>query len=273
MRVFVSVDMEGIAGVTGRDEVIKGHGDYERFRKIMTEEANAAVEGAFDGGASSVVVNDSHNGMRNILYEALDERAELISGYNKPLGMVQGVEGTDAAVFIGYHAWAGTSMAVMDHTISGMHTYNWFLNGQRIAEAHLNAAICGHFGVPVVLVSGDDKLEKQVQESLPGTKTVVVKESIHTLAARSLPRPRVHALIREGVGQALKEKGKIRPIKTDGPIRIRIQFTRAGFAEGALLLPEAKRIDDRTVEVRGRDILEAWRRADVALRLATTAND
>lgn len=272
MRVFISVDMEGIAGVTGHDDVFPGTAHYERFRRLMTAEANAAVAGAFSAGARSVVVNDSHDGMRNILYEELDPRAELISGYNKPLCMVEGVSGAQAAVFIGYHAMAGTASAVLDHTISGAHTHNWYLNGSRVGEAQLNAALCGHFEVPVVAVSGDDKLAAQVSRSLPGARSIVVKESLDREAARNLPRGEVLRLITSEVTAAVRSCGQVPPVRSAGAATIRVEFSRAGFADLAGLLPEAKRIDDRTLEVSGANVVEAWRRADVMLRLCASGH-
>ncbi len=267
MRVLISVDMEGIAGVTGHEDVWPGSVPYGRFRRLMTDEANAAVAGAFSGGATSVVVNDSHDGMRNILYEELDPRAELISGYDKALCMVEGVSDAQAAVFIGYHAMAGTARAVLDHTISGAQTHNWYLNGIRVGEAQLNAALCGYFKVPVVAVSGDDKLAAQVQSSLPGTRSIVVKESLHREAARSLPRGEVLSLITSEVTEAVRNYRKIAPIAAVRPATIRVEFSRSGFADLAALLPDARRIDDRTLEVSGASIVEAWRLADVMLRL------
>lgn len=122
--------MEGIAGVTGRSDITPGNWDYERFRHQMTNEANAAVQGAFLGGAETVIVPDSHGGMRNLLYEELDPRADLISGHNKMLTMVEGGQEADGAIFVGYHARAGSEAAVMDHTISGAMVHHWFVDGQ-----------------------------------------------------------------------------------------------------------------------------------------------
>ncbi len=268
MRVLISVDMEGIAGVSGHDDVSPGTAQYERFRRLMTAEANLAAAGAWAGGADSVVVNDSHDGMRNILYEELDERAELISGYNKPLGMVEGAAGADCAVFIGYHAMAGTAQAALDHTISTVQTHNWYLNGVRVGEAQLNAALCGHYGVPVVAVSGDDKLGRQVRESLPGTRVIVVKEALQREAVRSMGRAEVARLIRQGVEDGVRAREQIAPIRTSAGATIQVEFSRAGFADLAAILPEARRVDDRTLEVEGSDVVEAWRRADLMLRLA-----
>lgn len=272
MRVLISVDMEGISGVTGRNDVTPGTPAYERLRHRMTEEANAAVRGAFAGGADSVVVNDSHDGMRNVLYEELDPRAELISGFNKPLCMVEGAEGAQAAIFVGYHAWAGTALAVMDHTISGRAVHNWWLNGVRVGESQLNAAVLGHFGVPVVLVCGDDKLATQIAQTLPQARRVIVKYAIDMFTARSLPSARVLSDIERESGAAVAGAARIDPVRTEGPQTMRLEWTKAGYAQAACRWPSVVRVDDRTVEVTGRDIVEAWRMADALLAMADGAD-
>jgi D-amino peptidase len=270
MKVLISVDLEGIAGVSGRDEVAKDGRDYGRFRRLMTEEANQAVMGAEEAGADQIVVNDSHNGMRNLLYEELHPAASLISGFNKTLCMVEGIEGADAAVFIGYHSRAGTAAAAMDHTISGAQVHNWWLNGTLVGESQINAALAAHFGVPVVLVSGDDKLARDIEASLPGTRAVIVKESLGQFTVHSKPRDMVHRLIREGVRDAIRERHRVSLPRVEGPAVFRMEFTRSAYAEVAALWPEVQRIDARTVEVGGTDVLDAWRRAFAAMRLGGT---
>jgi D-amino peptidase len=268
VRVLVSVDMEGISGVTGRNDVNPSAPAYERFRHRMTAEANAAVRGAFAAGADSVVVNDSHDGMRNLLYEELDPRAELISGYNKPLCMVQGAEGAEAAIFVGYHAWAGTDAAVLDHTIAGRCVHNWWLNGERVGESQINAAILGHFGVPVVLVCGDDKLAGQIEQTLPGARRVIVKYALNQLTARSLPSAAVLEAIEKEAQAAVTGAAQVAPVRTSGPQTMRIEFQTTGQAAAASRWPTVVRVDDRTAETTGRDIVEVWRMADVMVALA-----
>lgn len=272
MRVLISVDMEGIAGVSGADDILHGRYNYDRFRRLMTEEANLAVEGAFHAGADSVVVNDSHDGMRNVMYEHLDERAELISGFNKQLCMVEGVEDADAVVFIGYHAWAGTARATMDHTISGAQIHNWWLNGERVGESQINAALAGHFGVPIVFASGDDKLEQQIHATLPGTRTAVVKYALDGSVVRSRPLSEVRRLIRDGVAEAVAARASIPVKRVEGAATFRMEFKRSTYAEVACLLPMVERVDARTVEVTGRDVVEAWRLAFGAMRLGSTCD-
>lgn len=272
MRILISVDMEGVAGVSGRQEVVPGNQDYERFRHMMTQEANAAVAGAFAGGATSVVVNDSHGSMRNLLYEELDPRAELIAGHNKILTMVEGCQGADGALFIGYHARAGSEAAVLDHTISSVQVHNWFMDGHPVSEAEINAAILAFYGVPLLMVSGDDKIAAQVQERLPGVETVVVKYGIDHRAARSLPHAAVLSNIQERAQKVVKA-ARPTPAAPPTPVTFRLEFTRSFYAEVASVMPIVSRIDARTIEVRGSDVIEAWRWAVSALRLASTGDN
>lgn len=272
MKVLISVDMEGIAGVSGRDEVARGTSEYERFRRLMTEEANAAAAGAALAGADEIWVNDSHGGMRNLLYEHLDERAELISGFNKPLCMMEGVEGADAVVCIGYHAWAGTARAALDHTISGAQVHNWWLNGTRVGEIQINAALAGHFGAPIVLASGDDKLAQQVRATLPGTATVVVKHALDQLTVRSRPLAAVRRDIQEGVQAAVQNRQAVQPVRIEGPVTFQIEMVRATHAEVACWFPTVERIDARTIAVTADDVATAWRMAMGALLLGSTAD-
>ena len=170
MRVYISVDMEGISGVVHEDQTdpieARHAGEYNRFRRLMTDEANAAITGALDAGATSVLVNDSHWLMRNLLAEELHPAAQLLSGGPKLLSMVEGIDtGFDAAMFIGYHARAGTARAIIDHTYTSR-VYEVRINGQPVGELALNAAIAGLHGVPVALVSGDQAIASEARSLL-----------------------------------------------------------------------------------------------------------
>jgi D-amino peptidase len=272
MRVLVSVDMEGIGGVTGRQDVSPGTPSYERFRRWMTREANAVVEGCFDGGATSVVVNDSHGLARNLLYEELDERAELISGYNKPLNQLQGIDGADAVMFVGYHARAGTAEAILDHTKAGAVTGYFWLNGMDAGELDINAAVAGCFGVPIVLVAGDDKLVAQAAVTCPQAQHVVVKEAISELAARLLPRKEVLSRLREAAETGVRNYREVPVTRVEGLQVLRIRFTRTGYAESAARWPTATRIDTRTIELAGTDLVEVFRAVLCVIDLARAAD-
>src|SRR6059036_713152 len=211
MRVYISVDMEGIAGVVHESQTDPATpafaAEYGRFRRLMTAEANAAVEGALAAGATRVLVNDSHWFMRNLLAEELHQAAELVSGDPKPRSMVQAIDaGFDAALFIGYHARAGTRNAILDHTYADR-IHEVRLNGKPVGELGLNAALAGLHGVPVALVSGDSGVAAEATDLLGDhVATVVVKQAVSRHAAQSVAPATACRMIREGVTQALKSK-------------------------------------------------------------------
>ena len=177
MKTFISVDMEGVSGITDPEDVLPDGADYQRGRVFMTGDANAAILGAYDGGADEVLVNDSHWIMRNLLLEQLDPRARTIKGLHKSLCMVQGLDPSyDGAVFVGYHACAGTEGGVLNHTLLGKEIQNVYLNGEPTGETRLNAAYAGHFGVPVLVVAGDAAVCAEAERFLDGTVTVAARE-------------------------------------------------------------------------------------------------
>ena len=262
MRVYISVDMEGIAGVVHEsqtDPTDPAHAaEYGRFRRLMTAEANAAIEGALAAGASKIVVNDSHWFMRNLLAEELHQAAELLSGDPKPRSMVEGIEaGFDAALFIGYHARAGTRHAILDHTYADR-IHEVRLNGRPVGELGINAALAGVAGVPVALVSGDAALAAEARQLLgDGVATVVVKEAVSRHAARSVAPAIACGMIRDGVTAALKQKHV--PFLLPAPITIEVDFALTIHADMAELCPGATRTEGRTVAFTHQDYREVFR--------------
>jgi len=262
VRVYISVDMEGIAGVVHEsqtDPTDPAHAaEYGRFRRLMTAEANAAIEGALAAGASKIVVNDSHWFMRNLLAEELHQAAELLSGDPKPRSMVEGIEaGFDAALFIGYHARAGTRHAILDHTYADR-IHEVRLNGRPVGELGINAALAGVAGVPVALVSGDAALAAEARQLLgDGVATVVVKEAVSRHAARSVAPAVACGMIRDGVTAALKQKHV--PFLLPAPITIEVDFALTIHADMAELCPGATRTEGRTVAFTHQDYREVFR--------------
>ena len=265
MNILISVDMEGIAGVVAENHTNSNQKDYERFRRLMTAEANAAIEGALAGGAERILVNDSHGGMTNILIEEMNSAAELISGSPKPLGMMQGIsEEIGIVFFVGYHAAAGTGAATLEHTI----TYRLIevrLNGGVMGETGLNAALAGAYGVPVVLVTGDRAATEEARALLDGIETVAVKEGITRTSARCLPPEIAREQIRTAAERALKLNPS--PFVIQQPITVHAVFQRAQHADMAELVPGSVRVDGRTLEWTGDDMPTVYRtlRAMVAL--------
>src|SRR6059036_3185634 len=262
MRVYISVDMEGIAGVVHESQTDPATpafaAEYGRFRRLMTAEANAAVEGALAAGATRVLVNDSHWFMRNLLAEELHPAADLASGDPKPRSMVQGIDGGfDAALFIGYHARAGTRNAILDHTYAD-HVQEVRLNGRPVGELGINAALAGAYVVPVALVSGDAALAAEAKDLLGETVTaVVVKHAVSRHAAQSVAPAVACRMIREGVSQALKRQHE--PFVVRSPVTVEVDFARTIHADMAEVCPGATRTGGRTVALTHQDYREAFR--------------
>jgi len=265
MRVYISVDMEGVAGVVHEDQTdpieSRHAGDYNRFRRLMTNEANAAIAGALEAGAKAVLVNDSHWLMRNLLAEELDPAAELLSGGPKRLSMIEGIDGGfDAAMFIGYHARAGTRNATIDHTYTSR-VYDARINGEPVGELALNAAMAGVHGVPVALVSGDQALAAEARALLgKDIETVVVKQAVGRFAAKSLAPALACERIRAGAASALRRKHPAFQISP--PIRLEVDFALTQMADMAELVPGSVRKGGRTLGYTGDDyheVFRAWR--------------
>ena len=259
MKVLISADMEGTCGVVSwvqvmPPEVVAGvepssTAEYERARARMTAEVNAAIEGALAGGADEVIVNDSHDGMRNLLPDDLHPACRWISGNDKPLGMVQGVDldGIGAVFYTGYHAKAGTPAAPLAHTWTG------FLNDVRVAgrsvgEYGINALVAGHFGVPVALVTGDDQAVAQTRALLgDGVVGVVVKEGYSTFAALHLHPQEARRRIRAGAEEAARTAKDLRPWTLPAGCRIELEFDHQSRADQAAYIPTVARSGERAV--------------------------
>jgi D-amino peptidase len=257
--------MEGIAGVVMQDHVTSTHKEYGRFRRLMTAEANAAIEGAVAGGATRVVVNDSHGGMANILIEELNPAAELISGNPKPFSMLQGIgPEVDAVFLVGYHAAAGTGAGVLEHTWSGR-VARVRLNGRNVGETGLNAALAGAYGAPVVLVTGDRAVTEEARALLGPIETVAVKNGVARTAARCLHPEVAREHIRQAAERALNLT--VAPFVVPPPVGLEVVFQRTANADMAELVPGSQRVDGRTVTWTGDDMPTAYKafRAMIAL--------
>jgi D-amino peptidase len=261
VNVYVSIDMEGIAGIAHLQQVMRGSGDFERSRRLMTEEANAAVGGAFEGGASGVVVNDSHGDMYNLLAEELDPRAELVLGSPKvPGSMMQGF-GPEfgVALFVGYHAAVGTESAVLDHTYAGRLIYDVRVNGESWAEAELNAALAGTYGAPAGMITGDDKACEEAAKRLPGIRTVVVKQGMGRNVARSLHPSKARELIRQAAAEVVASAADLEPYHPQPPFALEVDVANTAIADVCSLAPGVRRTGSRTLRFDTEDFAEAFR--------------
>jgi D-amino peptidase len=255
LKVFISVDMEGVAGVIHWEDVGRDGKDYNLFRRLMTEETNAAVEGALEAGAVEILVRDSHGSARNILPDLLHEEAVLLRDWSGgPFSMMEGIDDSfDAVVFIGYHAREGTPDAVLKHTMNGR--IDCFINGVNMPEAGINGAIAGYYGVPVVMVAGDKAIVKQCREIFGEIAGVAVKEAIGT-SAKMLHPKKARAMIKSAVLDALKNLGRYQPLKLTSPITMEIQYKHEDDAAHAAWFPAAERTGERTVAYTHEDLIE-----------------
>ncbi len=270
MKVFISADLEGVTGVVHEEHVMRDGREHDRARKFMTQEVNAAVEGALEAGATEIVVNDSHGTMRNIIPEELHEAAELVTGSPKPLSMMQGIDDTfDAAFFVGYHAMPSSFSSVLGHTYHGRVVYNLKVNKRIMGETGVNAAVAGYYNVPIVLVTGDETVTREAVELLGKVETVAVKKAVGRYAAQCLAPLKARKLIKEAAFKALKRIGEFEPFKLKPPITFEIDLINTGMTEMAMLIPGVKQIASRTVAYTSNDLVEAFKAFRAIIALAT----
>jgi D-amino peptidase len=246
-KVFISADMEGISGISGSDQLSATGAEYNRSRKMMADDVNAAVRGARRGGATEVVVNDSHGSMRNLRLEDLEgDDVRLISHSFKRSGMMEGLdESFDSVIFIGYHAKAGNAEGLFAHTGSGV-LRDVRVNGQSLGEGGLNTMVAAWYGVPVALVTGDDVAVKQVAEVATSAKTVAVKRAINPRAVELRPFRVVHREIEEGAYEGVRDAKKFTPQRA-ASYKIEVQFQEVAIPEVAQSIPTMTRQSADTI--------------------------
>jgi D-amino peptidase len=257
LKIYISADMEGISGVSTWD--VQAHADgreYEKFRRIMTQEVNAAIAGAYEAGATEVLVSDSHGSGQNIDIELLDKRARLVRAFPRPLGMMQGIDSSfGAVVFIGYHAGEGQADAILAHTNTGRLIVK--LNGNEMPEAGFNGAIAGHFGVPVVFLSGDQTITKQAITLFGPIEAVAVKEATGFFSATMMHPEEAQRLIRIGVKRGIEKRAQIKPYQVAKPVKLEMTFYDILQAEMVSYLPAVERPKGNTIVFTAHDIVEA----------------
>jgi D-amino peptidase len=271
MKVYISVDMEGIAGISHPAPTERADRDYPAAVDLMVGEANAAIEGALAGGADEILVNDSHGGMHNLRPAELHPAARLLQG-QKAWSMVAGAgpdAGFDVALFIGYHARAGHPTGTIAHTYSGRPTLTR-LNGRPVGETGLNAIVLGAWGIGVGLVAGDDALADEVAEWLPRAERIIVKTASGGNAAASFHPTVSRDLIRGGAEKAVRRAsaGELEPLVLDPPIIVEVDYRNAIAADYAASVPGAERIGDRGVRFAAPDAVTAFRGFLAGVRLA-----
>jgi D-amino peptidase len=268
-KVFISADMEGVAGVVAGNQTGSEGSDYGYFRAQMTAEVNAAIAAAFDAGASEVVVTDAHGSGTNLLPGDVDKRAVLISGFPMPGGMVTGLdESFAAAILIGVHAHGSTQNAILAHTYIGA-LKHVRLNGVEVGEPGLNAAMAGHFGVPVVFVSGDAAAVAELRSLVPKVESVAVKEAVGITAARLMSPESAREKIALGVSSGLARRNEIPPVAIAKPVTLEVELAEIGQADNVALLPGMSRVGGRVVRYEAPDMGAAYRISILVEKLAT----
>ncbi len=258
LKVYISADMEGIDGVVSSKQSSGTGSEYEKYRRLMTLEVNAAVEGAYDAGATEVVVSDSHGNAQNIDLELLDARATLIRGWPRPLGMVHGLDETFGAVaFVGYHASEGQDPGILAHTFTG--SVEVSLNGRKVPEAGFAGATAGDLGVPVVFVSGDQVIAREAQAIFGPIETAVVKDAIGFNAAKMIHPERAREMIRAGVKRGVERRSAIKPFKLARPVTLELRCEDPVMTEVLTLMHGVRRIDGQTISYEGPDMIDVAR--------------
>ncbi|MCX4246292.1 M55 family metallopeptidase [Paraliomyxa miuraensis] len=274
MRTYISVDLEGVAGVVRRHQVIRGESGYAEACRLMTGEANAAAAGAIDAGATEVLVNDSHGDMCNLVLEDLDPRVQVLSGNLKRFSMAEGVQDGrfGIALFVGYHGGMGTQDAILDHTYRSAVLWSVRVNGQTMNEAALNAMVAGAAGTPVGLVTGDASTCEQCRSLLPGIETVTVKWAVSRLAARSLHPMKARAAIREAAARVVASADRFQPFRPEPPYVLELDTIDTAMADAAAIMPGVERPAARTLRYVADDVSTLFRALLAMLRLGGTAS-
>ena len=266
VKIYIHTDLEGISGVDRFEMMDQATDGYQKARKLLMEDINAAVEGAFDGGADEVVVLDSHDGAHNFLPELLDKRAKVDPRANKKwwAALDDTYSGT---FFIGAHAMSGTLNGFLDHTQNSMNWHDYSINGRRVGELAQWALVAGaagasipdrrdNFGVPMLMVSGDEAACKEAHDFFDPIETAVVKKAVGRNKAECLPLDEAHARIREAAKKSIALIGKAKPFKVKMPMEIVLEFNRADYCDAAAKLPGWERLDARTIRKVTSDPLE-----------------
>ncbi|HET8783582.1 MAG TPA: M55 family metallopeptidase [Pyrinomonadaceae bacterium] len=257
LKIYISADMEGITGVVTGEQLGPTGFEYARFREFMTQEVNAAIEGAVAGGATDIVISDSHGNGQNLLIEKLPSNVLLVRSWPRPLGMMQGIDETFAgAIFIGYHTGTTNLEGVRAHTLSSARLTDVRLKGVSVSEAGINAAIAGHFNVPVIMVSGDDAVVKETTSLLGNIEGVVVKWASGFHSAKTMMPQASNVLIRDAALRAVKRLRDFKPYKLAGPIELDVRFKNYRPAEVLSYLSIVQRPDAHSIRFVGKDMIE-----------------
>jgi D-amino peptidase len=257
MKIYISADMEGVVGVVSGDQLGPTGFDYQRTRELMTQEVNAAIDAAFQAGATEVVVSDSHGNAQNLLIEKLPKNILLVRGFPRPLTMMEGIDETfDGVIFLGYHSSTTNPSGVRAHTFSSARLADVRLNNVSMSEGSFNAAIAGHFNVPVIMVSGDDAAVKEVSSVIGDMEGATVKWNYGFHSAKTMMPEAAYALIREKVKKAVGRIKDFKPYKPKTPVQLDVRFKSYRPSEVLSYLSIVERTDAHSIRFTGKDMIE-----------------
>jgi D-amino peptidase len=257
LKIYISADMEGVVGVVTPDQLKPDGFEYQRFREFMTAEVNACIEAAREAGATEILVSDSHGNGENLLIEKMPDDVMIVRSWPRPMGMMEGIDETfDGVIFIGYHAGTDNKNGVRAHTMSSSNLTGVRLNGMAMSEASLNAAIAGHFGVPVIMVSGDDATIEETRELIGDVEGAVVKWANGFHSARTLTPEAGYAVIREKTRAAIARIDEFKPYVLKPPIELEVSLKNYRPVELLGYLKQVERVTSHTIRFIGEDMLE-----------------
>ena len=257
-KIFISADLEGVVGAVTGEQLGPGGFEYNRFREFMTAEVNAAIKAARAAGATEILVADSHGNGQNLLIEKLPKDVKLIRSWPRPLGMMEGIDSSfDGVIFTGYHSSTDNPKGVRAHTFSSARLTSVKINGKVMSEGSWNAAVAGEFGVPVIMIAGDDAAVNEVKALIGNAEGAIVKESISFHSAKSLHPEAAYDLIAEKTSYAVKNIKKYKPYKIKGPLTVSVQFKHYQPSQILSYLKMFKRTDSHTIEFKAKNMIEA----------------
>jgi D-amino peptidase len=268
-RFFISVDMEGISGIVDWSQVGRDPTEYEKGKDLMLGDVNAAIEGILDKTEADIVVSDAHGAERCLDPEKLHKAALHYRGSPKPITQMTGIgPNFDAALFIGYHPMRGTKHGILDHTISGSTIESIVINGKKVGETGINAAIAGYYEVPLIFLSGDLAVTKEAKKIVPNIVTVAVKEAVGRNAANCIHPELAREKIRLGVKEALEKRNMIKPFVFEAPIKAEVKYISSVMADAVEFMPMSERIDGKTVRFVLNDYIKAFRAVRASIWIA-----
>jgi D-amino peptidase len=260
MKLFLSTDFEGVSGIVAWEQIIEGNSEYEQGRRLLTNEVNAVISGALEGGAKEFVINDSHHYMRNLHPQDLLGQAMLITGKHKPMYMMEGLDSSfDGVCFVGYHGSIGAERAVLSHTYNPGAIWEVRINGDVVGESAINALVASHYHVPIIFISGDEATVQEAQNIAPNAEKVVVKQSLGRFAAAHIHPTVACEILQKGASRAVRNVKEMHPPVFTRPVSLEVTFLVADMAEMSLWVRGVERVGPRTVTISSEDLLELYR--------------